>query len=116
MIHRAHELKGTRWQKNAGTIKNKSTRAICHSTSGRGIPLVREAYSNPAAKWRVEYGKPFILLEDVNKGTFEFKAGQWAAHSMTIAECRESCLVKELPQKLNGMKRYEIRYPIPGDE
>jgi hypothetical protein len=70
----------------------------------------------PQRKARVEYDRPFILLEDGNKETFEFKAGQWARHAMTIAECRESCIVKELPQKVNGMTRYEIRYPLAGDE
>jgi hypothetical protein len=32
---------------------------------------------------------------------------------MSIAECRENCQVQELPQKVNGMTRYEIRYPLP---
>lgn len=56
-----------------------------------------------------QYGKPFILLEDGEKNTFEFKSGQWVAHPLSIHECRESCQVKELPQKVNGMTRYEIR-------
>jgi hypothetical protein len=70
----------------------------------------------PQRKVRVEYDRSFILLEDANKDTFEFKAGQWARHPMTIAECRKNCLVKELPQKVNGMTRYEIRQPLAADE
>jgi len=61
------------------------------------------------------YGKPFILLEDMEKNTFEFRGGQWVAHSMSIAECRENSQVKELPQKVNGMTRYEIRNAVSAD-
>jgi len=61
------------------------------------------------------YGKPFILLEDTEKNTFEFKGGQWVAHGVTIAECRENSQVKELPQKVNGMTRYEIRNALDAD-
>jgi hypothetical protein len=76
-------------------------------------PERRAAAAERRAK--TEYAKPFILLEDANKDTFEFKAGQWTRHSLTIAECRESCLVKELAQKVNGMTRYEVRYPVSPD-
>jgi hypothetical protein len=60
----------------------------------------------------VQYGKPFILLEDANKNTFEYKAGAWVPHAMSIAECRVECQVNELPQKVNSMTRYEVRLPI----
>ena len=62
-----------------------------------------------------QYGKPFILMEDKDKNTFEYAAGTWVLHSMNIAECRQACQVKELSQKVNGMTRYEIRYPLPLD-
>jgi hypothetical protein len=62
----------------------------------------------------VVYGKPFIVLEDVHKSTFVYKGGQWVGHSATIAECRQDCQVKELPQKINGMTRYEICAPVLG--
>jgi hypothetical protein len=78
-------------------------------------PAPTVVHERPAAiprKARTQYGKPIILLEDGNKDTFEFQGGRWVAHAMTIAEARESCFVKELPQKVNGMTRYEIRYPI----
>ena len=32
---------------------------------------------------------------------------------MSIAQCRQDCLVKELPQKVNGKTRYEVRCPLP---
>ena len=52
-------------------------------------------------------------MEDATKNTFEFKLGAWVPHIMSIAECRRECIVKELPQKVNGMTRYEIRSPVP---
>ena len=60
----------------------------------------------------VTYGKPFIVLEDTHKSTFIYKGGQWIPHSATIAECRQDCQVKELPQKIKGMTRYEICSPV----
>lgn len=59
------------------------------------------------------YGKPFTLLEDETKATFEFSGGSWVPFSMTIAECRQnSCQVQELPQKVNFKTRYEVRCPV----
>ena len=60
----------------------------------------------------VQYGEPFVLLEDEQKNTFVFRAGNWVAYSMSIAECRQECQVKELPQRVNGMVRFEIRCPV----
>ena len=60
----------------------------------------------------VVYGDPFIVLEDAEKQTFVFSGGRWQPHSATIAECRVDCEVKQLPQKINGMTRYEIREPV----
>jgi hypothetical protein len=71
-------------------------------------PLVA-AERAPALK----YGKPFTLLEDESKATFQFTAGSWIPYSMTIAECRQNnCQVRELPQKVNRMTRYEVRCPV----
>jgi hypothetical protein len=60
-----------------------------------------------------QYGKAFVLLEDTEKNTFEFAAGAWIPYGLTIAQCRKDCMVKELPQKVNGNTRYEIRCPVP---
>ncbi len=60
----------------------------------------------------VVYGKPFILMEDKDKHTFEFTRGAWVAYERTIAQCRLDCQVKELPQKVNNMTRYEVRCPV----
>jgi hypothetical protein len=60
----------------------------------------------------VVYGKAFIVLEDEAKGTFEYEKGAWIPYPMSIAECRRECLVKELPQKVNRMTRYEVRCPV----
>jgi hypothetical protein len=60
----------------------------------------------------VRYGRPFVLLEDSLKVTFIYSGGQWVKHSKTIAECRQDCQVKELPQKINGMTRYEVMSPL----
>jgi hypothetical protein len=60
----------------------------------------------------VVYGKPFIVMEDEHRNTFVFSGSAWVPHSMSIAECRAECQVKELPQKVNRMTRYEIRLPV----
>lgn len=60
---------------------------------------------------RVVYGKPIIVAEDAVKNTFIFDGAQWVPYSESIAECRRTCLVKELSQKLKNMTRYEIRRP-----
>jgi hypothetical protein len=75
----------------------------------------REAPRSFEKKPPVQYGKPFVLLEDVNKNTFEYKGGAWIPHSMSIAECRLECQVNELPQKVNSMTRYEVRLPVPAE-
>ena len=75
-------------------------------------PVVRETVVRER-KVPIVYGKPFIVLEDAQKGTFVYKEGRWVAHEMSIAECREGCQVKELQQKINGMTRYEICLPLP---
>jgi len=69
-------------------------------------PVVREK------KIPVVYGKPITVLEDEAKCTFQFDNGAWVPYEMSIAECRRECLVKELPQKVNRMTRYEIRRPV----
>lgn len=58
------------------------------------------------------YGKPVIILEDLQKNTFIFSAGNWVPHSESIAQCRELGLVKELAQQVGGRKRYEVRYAL----
>jgi hypothetical protein len=85
---------------------NKPRAAAPRATEQREAPLPFER------KPPVVYGKPFVLLEDVNKNTFEYKSGAWIPHAMTIAECRQTCKVKELPQKLKQMTRYEVRAPL----
>jgi hypothetical protein len=75
-------------------------------------PPVRVAPVAYERKPPVVYGKPFILLEDSAKATFIFNGGQWVQHTKTIAECRQDSQVKELPQKINGMTRYEVCAPI----
>jgi hypothetical protein len=72
----------------------------------RAAPAVLEK------KVKVSYGKPFVVLEDGQKGTFIYNDGQWVAHSKSIAECRVDCQVKELAQKINGMTRYEVCSPL----
>ncbi|MBM4005555.1 MAG: hypothetical protein FJ295_20070 [Planctomycetes bacterium] len=60
----------------------------------------------------VVYGKPILVLEDAMRNTFHFKGGAWVPFEMTIAECRRTCQIKELPQKINQMTRYEVRCPV----
>ncbi len=74
--------------------------------------IVREPIVVAEKKPQVKYGKPFILLEDSQKATFIYQGGQWTRHALSIAECRLDCQVKALPQKINGMTRYEICSPL----
>ncbi|HZL86816.1 MAG TPA: hypothetical protein VFB96_00455 [Pirellulaceae bacterium] len=64
----------------------------------------------PAAP--IEYGKPIIVMEDTSKATFVYQGGAWVPHERTIADWRQDCLVKELPQRVRGMVRYEVRCPL----
>jgi len=64
----------------------------------------------------VQYGKSFVLLDDLEKNTFEYSSGAWVPYAMSIAQCRLDCQVKELPQKVNGNTRYEVRLPLELDE
>jgi len=60
---------------------------------------------------KVVYGKPFIVMEDEAKKTFVYKAGSWVDFEASIAECKQTCQVKQLAQKVNRMTRYEVRCP-----
>jgi hypothetical protein len=62
----------------------------------------------------VVYGDPFIVLEDEDKNTFIYEGGAWVPYSASIAECRKTCQVRELPQRVNRKIRYEIRCPSQG--
>jgi hypothetical protein len=66
----------------------------------------------PERKPPVVYGKAFVIMEDEAKRTFEYQKGAWVPYGMSIAECRRDFLVKELPQKVNRMTRYEVRCPV----
>jgi hypothetical protein len=63
-------------------------------------------------KEKVEYGKPFIVMEDTEKNTFAYNGSAWVPFAMTMADCRQQCQVKALPQKVNGKTRYEVRQPL----
>lgn len=94
-------------QRNRSANKRQKPR-----TRSSQAATLKEAPAVIEKKIPVEYGKPFILMEDASKNTFEFKQGQWVPHAMSIAECRQSCQVKELPQKVKEMTRYEIHSPL----
>jgi hypothetical protein len=70
------------------------------------------AFEIPAKKPPKVYGKAFTLLEDEQKNAFEYRSGAWVPYAMTIAQCREEGEVKQLPQKINKMTRYEVRLPV----
>lgn len=89
---------------------HQNKRQVSHAAN----PGIRGLQRPPAVTERVRpiaYGKPFILLEDRDKNTFIFQGGAWVPHTATIAECRQTCQVKELAQRLNQMVRYEVRCP-----
>jgi hypothetical protein len=85
--------------------KRQMARAPSATSSLRRPPEVTERQT-------VVYGKAFIIMEDEQKNTFIYEGGAWVPHSSSIAECRQTCQVKELPQKVNRMTRYEIRCPV----
>jgi hypothetical protein len=66
----------------------------------------------PERKPPTNYGKPFIILEDEQKNAFKYGNGAWLPYPMTIAQCRAEGVVEQLPQKINGMTRYEVRLPL----
>lgn len=72
----------------------------------------RPAFEIPAKKPPMALGKAFVILEDESKVTFEYRSGAWVPYTMTIAQCREEGEVKQLPQKINKMTRYEVRLPL----
>ena len=92
---------------NNNRVQNKRQKASARP------PLVKPPLeARPASKAPQQYGKPFVLLEDGNKHTFQFLRGAWVPYPKNIAECRQDCDVKELAQKVNQMTRYEVRCPL----
>jgi len=63
-------------------------------------------------KEAVEYGKPFIVMEDSEKNTFAYDGSAWVPYGKSIADCKADGQVKVLPQKVNGKTRYEVRQPV----
>jgi hypothetical protein len=81
-------------------------------SSPRRENVIREAPAPRVPRVPVQYGAPFIVLEDTDKNTFEYANGAWTPFAMSIAQCKKTCQVKELPQKVNNKTRYEIRVPV----
>jgi hypothetical protein len=75
-------------------------------------PAVVERRAIPERKPPMIYGKPFIVLEDGQKNVFKYGNGAWGPYELTIAQCHEEGVVKELPQQINNMTRYEVRLPV----
>jgi hypothetical protein len=95
-------------------LNRRPARPNKRQQASRGQSETRRAgasidYGTPPAV--VTYGKAFIIAEDAEKNTFVFNGSEWASYGESIAECKKSCLVKELPQKLKHMTRYEVRRP-----
>jgi hypothetical protein len=88
--------------KNRHGSKRPKPHTAAHAAAFRAPP------APPEKKVPVVYGKPFVVLEDAQKGTFVYQGGQWIPHTRTIAECRQDSQVKQLAQKINGMTRYEV--------
>ena len=62
-------------------------------------PLVRPPLEIRQAKAAVVYGKPFVLLEDANRATFQFLRGPWVPYPKKIlpmsARLRSQAVVAE---------------------
>lgn len=89
--------------------QNKRQIARLPSSDTRALRRPPEVTHRPAP---VQYGKPFVVVEDADKKTYVFQAGEWVEYSASIAECRLTCRVTELPQRVNGRIRYEVRAPL----
>ena len=89
----------------------KKTKHNLSGSSSSRTAVVREVPVYEP-KEPVDYGAPFIVMEDADKNTFSYNGSAWVQHRMTMAECRLQCQVKLLPQKVNGKLRYEVREPI----
>lgn len=96
-------------QKRRFQQPNKRQQASRPPSDTRRSSLASIIPSEPVAP--TVYGKAFIVAEDAQKNTFHFHGGAWVPYPESIAQAKLSCLVKELPQKLNNMTRYEIRVP-----
>jgi hypothetical protein len=86
---------------------NKRSRGFDPTSPTRSLRRPPE----PTSQAAVVYGKPFVVMEDEAKKTFVYKAGSWVEFEFSIAECRQSCQVKQLAQKVNRMTRFEVRSP-----
>jgi hypothetical protein len=95
--------------RNRPRHSNKRGRAGRSASSE--IPRLRTPPERVQPSAPVVYGKAFVVLEDEAKNTFVFKSGAWVPYTASIAECRTSCKVKQLPQRVNKMIRYEVRCP-----
>jgi hypothetical protein len=82
----------------------------------RGPAVEKPAFEIPAAKPPTVYGKAFILLEDEQKQVFEYRSGAWVPYGSNIVQLKEAAEVKQLPQKINKMTRYEVRLPLSAGE
>jgi len=85
-----------------GGQHNKNRARPSHAPTLSAVP------APPEKKRVIVYGKPVVILEDESKNTFEYQGGKWIPYELTIAECRANGQVKELPQKVNRMTRYEV--------
>lgn len=90
---------------HGGNKRQQAHRSTTSSRQARVIPVYEP-------KPVVTYGQPFIVMEDEAKNTFVYQSGAWVPHTMSMAECHRSCQVKQLPQKMNRMTRYEVRAPV----
>jgi hypothetical protein len=95
-----------RFNRRGGKKQVRQTRSTASEMPAIEIPQPREP---------VVYGKPFIVLQDAQNSTFEYRQGGWVPFAMTISQCRIEGEVKELPQKINNMTRYEVRLPLSND-
>ena len=86
----------------------RSQRRAAPPAAARGMT----ALERPEKPRPVVYGKPFMVLEDPQKKVFVIQGAQLVPHEKSIAAYRQDSQVKELPQKIKGLTRYEICSPI----
>jgi hypothetical protein len=92
-------------------LGHRNKRRRTGKSASSATPSLRTPPERTQPPAPVVYGKAFVVLEDEAKNTFVFKGGVWVPYTASIAECRASCKVKQLPQRVNKMIRYEVRCP-----
>jgi hypothetical protein len=90
------------FQPPTAKIGRTAARCRCSRDAGKGIAQAAGSIRKIIrALWKM-----------LDKHTFEYSSGAWIPYARSIAQCPLECVVKELPQKVNGNTRCEARLAL----